>query len=97
MHFFDHDYFQIRNQLGIQSLRSLILEIDYLVAFKIAKNFYYSPEVSALFKRRVMSHNLRKFRELEHKKAVPTYIENSTSFRLRSLWNLLPLEIKKNR
>ena len=94
MHYFDHDYTQIRTKLGLQSLRSLILEIDYLVTYKIAKHSYYYPEVSGLFKLRVISHNLRKFREFEHKNAVPNYIGNSTSFGLRSLWNHLPLEVK---
>ena len=63
MYYFDHYYTQIRTELGLQSLRSLILEIDYLVACKIAKHSYYSPEVSGSFKRSVISLNLRKFRE----------------------------------
>ena len=47
-----------------------------------------------MFKRRVVSHNLRKIRELENKKAVPNYISNSTSFRLRDSWNRLPSEVR---
>ena len=38
VHYFDDDYTQIRTKLGLQSIRSLILEIDYLVAYKIAKH-----------------------------------------------------------
>ena len=91
MHFFDHDYTQIRNVLSLQSLRSLILEIYYLVAYKISKHLYNSSEVYVLFKRRVVYHNLRKIRELENEKAVPNYISNSTSFRLRDVWNHLHL------
>ena len=94
IYYFDHDYTQIRTELGLQSLRSLILETDYLVSYNIAKHSYYSPEISGFFKRRVISHNLRKFRELEHKNAVPNYIDNSTSFRLRRLWNHLSLDVK---
>ena len=96
MHFFDHDYTQIRNVLGLKSLRSLILEIDYLVAYKISKHLYNFSEVNVLFKRRVFSHNLRKIRELENKKAVPNYISKSTPFRLRDSWNLMENNETKN-
>ena len=94
MHFFEHDYTQIRNKLGLQSLRSLIKEIDYITAFKIAKKVFNSPEVNSLFRRRTNSHNLRNIREMKQKKA-PNFIDNSATFRLTRIWNHLPLQVRQ--
>ena len=64
MHYFDHVYTQIWALLKIESLRSQIRKIDYLVAFKIAHKLYRSDDVNTLFVKRTVKHNLRNYREI---------------------------------
>ena len=94
MHYFDHDYTQIRALLKIESFRSQIMKIDFLVAFKIAHKLYRSEEVNNLFVKRTLKHNLRCYREFANDKAKPNYLDNSVSFRLREIWNKLPGEVR---
>ena len=92
--FFDHDYTQIRSLFKIESLRSIIKKTDNVVAYKIANKLYSSEEVNNLFVRRSLQHNLRNINELKNEKIKPNFIGNSTSFRLRDLWNKLPPQVK---
>ena len=95
MHYFYHDYTRIRSVLKLESLRSTIMKIDHLIAFKIAKNLYKSEEVNVLFRRRIIPRNLRNFKEIEDKLVRTNIIGKSATFRLHDLWNRLPLEIRK--
>ena len=94
MHFFDHDHTQIRSLLKVESLKSLIRKLDYIVAFEVAHKLYRSEEIYNLFFRRSLKHNLRSYREIDNGIAKPGYIGNSTIFRLRDIWNKLPLEVR---
>ena len=96
MHFFNHDYTEIRAQLKVMSLKQIIKKIDYLVAFKIAKKAYNSKEVNDLFTQRLVTYNLRHIREIESQSVLENYISNSTTFRLQQMWNCLPSEVRSN-
>ena len=85
MHFFNHDYTQIRSFLKIESFRSTVKKIDYLVAFQIANEQYNSNEVNNLFISRSIKHNLKSVREIKNDMVKPNYIGNFTSFRLRGI------------
>ena len=75
MHYFDRDYTQVRALLKIESIRSQIRKIDYLVAFKIAHKLYRSDDVNTLFVKRTLKHNLRNYREILNDKAKPNYVD----------------------
>ena len=96
MHFFNHDYTEIRAQLKVMSLKQIIKKIDYIVAYKIAKKVYNSKEENNLFTQRVVSYNVREIREIESQSILANYISNSTTFRLQQMWNCLPSEVRNN-
>ena len=74
MHFFDHDHTQIRSLLKVESLKSLIRKLDYIVAFEVTHKLYRSKEIYNLFFRRSLKHNLRSYREIDNVMAKPGYI-----------------------
>ena len=94
MRFDDHDYTPIRKLLNLTPLRTIFLKNDYILAFKISHNSINSSIVNDLFSDRNLTYNLRNPRPLQSSHSSRDYINFSTTFRLRHLWNLLPLELR---
>ena len=59
MHYFNHDYTQIRKILKIPKLETLLLRQDCMVSFQIANQLFSSDKINKLFTLRNSSYNLR--------------------------------------
>ena len=94
MHFFDHDYTNIRNYLKLTPLRSIFLRNDYILSFKISRKLFQSSSVNELFAEWPLSYNLHNPRPLPPNDSKLNYINVSTIPRLQHLWNLLPQVIR---
>ena len=49
MHYFDHDYTEIRKALGITELRNQFKQFDCIVSYKINNGLFSSTKMNELF------------------------------------------------
>ena len=90
MHFFDHDYTEMRRVLGITDFRYLFKRFDCMVSYKISNKLFTSEKISELFKPRTITYFLRDPRPISQQAPRRNYIEQSSTYRLKSQWNTLP-------
>ena len=96
MHFFDHDYTEVRRALGITELRNLFKRFDCMVSYKISNKLFTSEKISELFKPRTITYFLRDPRPISQQVPRRNYIEQSSTYRLKSQWNTLPPEVRQS-
>lgn len=93
MHFFDHDYTEIRCKLGVISLRSLFRYHDFLLSYKIRNKSFSAEGVHELFMSRELPYNIRNPQPLATRLTRSNYLFESSTHRLRRCWNSLPQSI----
>ena len=96
MHYFDHEYTEIRKALGITELRKLFKRFDCIVSYKINNRLFSSSKMNELFEQRSISYFLRNPRPITQQVPRRNYIEQSSTFRLKSQWNSLSSEIRQS-
>ena len=96
MHYFDHDYTEIRRALGITKFRNLFNRFDCIVSYKINNGLFSSTKMNELFQQCSISYFLRNLRPIRQQDPRGNYIEQSSTYRLKSQWNGLSSEPRQS-
>ena len=95
LHYFDHDYTNMRQILRLPKLETLLARQNCIVSFKIVNKLFSSPKVNELFENREISYSLRNPRPISQQVLRRNYIISSTINRMKSQWNALPRAVRE--
>ena len=95
MHYFNHDFSNIRKILKLPKLEITLKIQNCIVAYKIANKLFSSSKVNELFVNREITHFLRDPRPVYQPVLRRNYLSESSTNRLKSQWNTLPREIRE--